>query len=115
MIQETWVRSIFCGIFLLATTFFLYGCATIETETRIAASIMEENSGWKVKTNRRTIVGASDILQGENLKILLSFRYDEKNSRYHLMIMFNDIDKPIEFSPSRITLKIPDHQLTIES
>lgn len=116
MIKETWARLIFCGIFLLMTISFLFGCAAIETEARIAASIMEGNSGWRVKTQRRTIVGVSDILKGENLNILLSFRYDEKSSCYHLMIMFIDIDKPVEFSPSHITLKIPDHnQLKVKA
>lgn len=116
MTKETWARLIFSGIFFLAITSFLFGCAATETITRISASIMEENSGWKVKTHRRTIVGVSDILQGENLKILLSFRYDEKSGSYHLRIMSNDIDKPVEFSPSHITLKIPDqNQLRVKA
>ncbi len=116
IIKETWARLIFSSVFPLMTTCFLFGCAAIETQTRIAASIVEENSGWAVKTHRRTVVGVADTLKGDNLNILLSFRYDEKTGRYDLMIMFNDIDKPVEFSPSLITLRIPDgNQLKVKA
>lgn len=83
------------------------GCALADMkETRSGASNIEKGSGWGIDHPRDNATGKRlDILKNRDMTVWILLFKDEENKYFRIKTVFEEVKKPIEFSPSRITLK----------
>jgi hypothetical protein len=87
------------------------GCALADMkETRSGASIIEKGSGWKISHPRDNSTGKRlDWLENRDMKLEIRFERNffkgEENKPFLISVEFIELKAPVDFMPSRITLR----------
>ena len=104
--KKGFIKLILC---LLAV--FIISCALPgRVEVRSAAYIDEKNSAWEIKHPHDNATGSKlDFLKSKNMTIWL--RFSNQGKWFDIDTKFIEITDPIEFSSSRISLKLSNGEV----
>jgi len=88
----------------------LTGCAPADAKKiRSGASIIDKHSNWTITHPRDNASGEKlDFLKNENMTIWIKFTRNKENKHFYIVTDFIELLTPVEFSPSRIVMKLTD-------
>jgi len=105
------IRKILSVSIMCIASVGFFGCALADMKAiRSEASIFEKGSGWEITHPRDNSTGNRlDWLENRDMKIEILFERNffkgEENNPFLISVKFIELKAPVEFMPSRITLR----------